>query len=131
MDMRAILAAIAALAVSTPVLAHHSFSMFDQQKKMLIEGTVKDFELVNPHSWLYVVSKDAAGKTAEWTIEMGGPGGMARSGWKADTVKAGDKILVEIHPLKDGTRGGQYLNARLEDGRVMEGGDSGIPPLAK
>jgi len=105
--------------------------MFDHQKTVVIDGTVKDFELVNPHSWLYVVTKDAAGKTSEWTIEMGGPAGMARAGWRADTVKPGDKIAVEIHPFKDGTHGGQCLNATLPDGRRVAGGDTGIPPNAK
>lgn len=125
------IAGIAMLAAASPVHAHHSFSMFDHQRKLVIEGTVKEFELVNPHSWLYVLTTDADGNVAEWTIEMGGPGGMARSGWRADTVKPGDKIAVEIHPLKDGTYGGQYLNATLSDGRIMEGGDSGVPPQAR
>ncbi len=131
MNVKWTLAGIVTVAIASPALAHHSFSMFDHQKNVVIEGTVKDLELTNPHSWLYVVTKDANGKTAEWTIEMGGPGNIARTGWKADTVKPGDKIAVEIHPLKDGTHGGQFLNAKLSDGRTLEGGDSGIPPNAK
>ena len=42
---------------------------------------------------------------------------FAAQGWKIDTVKPGDKITVEGHPLKDGTRGGQYDSAKLPDGR--------------
>lgn len=116
----------AALASAAPALAHHSFSMFDQQKNLFIEGTVKDFEWTNPHAWLYVVSKDPQGKTVEWGIEMGGPGQIARGGWRKDTVKTGDRITVEIHPLKDGTFGGQFLTAKLSNGRMIGQVDGGI-----
>ena len=125
------LAVIAAVAVAAPVHAHHSFAMFDRAKTLSIDGTVKEFELTNPHSWLYVVTEDADGKVAEWTIEMGSPGGMARNGWRHDTVIPGDKIVVEIHPLRDGTYGGQFLTAKLSDGRLIGGGDSGIAPAAR
>jgi hypothetical protein len=125
------LATAAAFLAAGPALAHHSFSMFDAQKTLSIEGTVKEFELVNPHGWLYVVAKDADGKTVEWGIEMGGPGALGRNGWKPDTVKPGDKIVVQIHPLKDGTYGGQFLNAKLADGRTIGGGDTGLPPALR
>jgi hypothetical protein len=125
------LAAIGALMAVHTAHAHHSFAMFDQETNMTIEGTVTEFEFVNPHSWLYVETTDETGQTAEWTIEMGGPGAMSRSGWTAETVKPGDQITVEIHPMKDGTYGGQYLNAVLADGTSMEGGDSGLAPAAR
>jgi hypothetical protein len=124
-------AAAAALGLSASADAHHSFAMFDRTKNMTIEGTVVEFEFTNPHSWLYVETEGADGNMAEWTIEMGSPGGMRRAGWEVDTVKPGDKVVVEIHPLKDGTYGGQYLEATLPDGRVMGGGDSGIAPAAR
>ena len=125
------LAAVAAFVVTAPAFAHHSFSMFDAEKTVTIEGTVKEFEFINPHAWLYLVGVDRTGKTVEWSIEMGGAGALARSGWKADTVKPGDRIAVQIHPLKDGSRGGQYLKAKLPDGRTVEGGDLGLPPIAR
>jgi hypothetical protein len=51
---------------------------------------------------------------------MGSIGQIAAQGWKVDTVKAGDKITVEGYPMKDGSRGGQYLAAKLEDGRSFK-----------
>lgn len=131
MKLAAALACFATLAITASALAHHSFSMFDNEKTLSIEGAVKEFELTNPHSWLYVVTKDAQGKVSEWGIEMGGPGALGRSGWQRDTVKPGDNIVVEIHPLKDGTHGGQFLNAKLFDGRLIGGGDTGLPPAAR
>ena len=125
------LAAGAAVLFVSGAEAHHSFAMFDRTKNVSLEGTVTGFELTNPHSWLYVEIEDDEGRLAEWTIEMGSPGGMARAGWEADTVKPGDQVTVEIHPLRDGTYGGQYIEVVLPDGRTMGGGDSGIPPAAR
>jgi len=42
------------LAGAGPALAHHAFAMFDQSKLVYLSGTVKQFELVNPHGWLHV-----------------------------------------------------------------------------
>ena len=42
---------------------------------------------------------------------MASLGQIAKAGWKADSIKAGDKITVEMHPLKNGSRGGQYVSA--------------------
>ena len=36
------------------VEAHHSAVMFDDQKEVTVEGTVKEFQYTNPHSWLLV-----------------------------------------------------------------------------
>ena len=100
---------------------HHSFAMFDHEKKIMISGTLKEFEWTNPHCWLHVAVADAAtGKSADWSFEMGSIGQIAAQGWKVDTVKAGDKITVEGYPMKAGSRGGQHLAAKLEDGRSFK-----------
>ena len=131
MSSKAAPLALAILVATPPAFAHHSFAMFDSQKTLTIEGTVKEFELINPHAWIYVVSRSADGKTIEWGIEMGGPGALSRSGWRADTVRPGDKISVDIHPLKDGTYGGQFISAKLPDGHAIGGGDTGLPPALR
>jgi len=82
---------------------------------------LKEFEWTNPHCWLHVnVVDPATGKASEWAFEMGSIGQIAAQGWKADSVKAGDKITVNAHPMKDGSRGGQYQAARLADGRSFK-----------
>ena len=101
--------------------AHHSFSMFDQEKMITVAGTLKEFEFTNPHCWLHVnVTDPGTGKTSEWAFEMGSVGQIVAQGWKADTVKVGDKITIEAHPMKDGSRGGQYQGAKLSDGRSFK-----------
>jgi hypothetical protein len=128
--LRGLCACVVGLAASVPALAHHSFAMFDRAKTITVEGTVVSFEMVNPHSWLYVMTKDATGKPVEWAFEMGGLATMARVGFQKEWIKPGDRITVNFHPLKDGAYGGQYLGARLADGRDVTGGETGLGPAA-
>jgi hypothetical protein len=92
--------------------------MFDHEKRITISGTLKEFEWTNPHCWLHISVVDPnTGRTLDWAFEMGSIGQVAQAGWKEDSVKPGDKITIEGYPMKDGTRGGQYLSAKLADGR--------------
>jgi hypothetical protein len=106
-------AAVAMAAV--PALAHHSFAMFDANQTKDLEGTVKEFQWTNPHAWIMLT--DA--KNQQWAIEMGGPSGLARQGWRPKTLTPGMPLKITIHPLKDGTNGGQFMEATLPDGTVM------------
>src|SRR6185436_1971438 len=125
MDRRIICTAALAVVVvfAFQAQAHHSFAMFDHDKMITVSGTLKEFEYTNPHCWLHVNVVDAAtGKTLDWAFEMGSVGQVNQQGWKADTVKPGDKITISGHPMKDGSRGGQYDSATLADGRVLKQG---------
>jgi hypothetical protein len=128
--IRGLVACAVGLVLSGPALAHHSFAMFDAAKTVRVEGTVVSFEMINPHSWLYLMTKDGSGKPVEWAFEMGGLAALARIGFEKDWIKPGDRILVDFHPLKDGTHGGQYLSAKLPDGRDIKGGETGLGPAA-
>jgi hypothetical protein len=120
MNARAIAIASAAVSLlALPAAAHHSFAMFDQQKVVTLTGTVKNFEWVNPHSWIYLMVADDTGAAKEWAIEMASPAQTSRIGWKADSVKPGDNVTIEINPLKDGTRGGTILSLTLPDGKKL------------
>ena len=113
------LAVVAAAAFALPAYAHHSFSMFDQEKTITLKVTVQELEWVNPHAWLRVMIPDAAGTPRLWALEMGPPQRQIRRGWRPDSVKRGDVMTVDYHPLKDGSRGGMYLAAELPNGKKM------------
>jgi len=53
---------------------------------------------------------------------------LARRGWVPKTLKPGMKVTAVLHPLKDGTRGGQFLAVTLPDGTQM--GDPTTAPGA-
>jgi len=119
MKFRALsLATIAVGIFVVPASAHHSFAMFDAQKEVTMSGTVKEFEWTNPHSWLRVTVNDPkTGKPVLWALELSSPARLTTMGMHADTVKAGDVVSVTFHPMKDGTRGGQFMAAKLPNGK--------------
>jgi len=114
------LIAVAAMLTASSALAHHSFAMFDQSKTVTIQGIVKDFRWTNPHVFIQVMVKNDQGVDEEWSIEMTSPEHLVRTGWKPGTLKPGDKITLNIHPLRDGNiKGGQYLNGTGPDGPLI------------
>jgi len=119
-------AAVAAAAFATPAPAHHSFAMFDAEQTVTLQGTVKEFEWINPHSWLRILVKDEkTGQPAVWALELSSPARLKRMGMSADSVKAGDAVSVTFHPLKDGARGGQFLQAVLPGGKQVVRANAG------
>jgi hypothetical protein len=103
---------VVALLFALPVAAHHSGAMFDDAKSMTLTGTVKAFQWTNPHCWIQVAVPGETG-TVEWSVEMGAPIELFRGGWKPGTLKAGDRITVTIHPMRNGVPGGLYVSATL------------------
>src|SRR5438477_9514315 len=108
---------VAAALLGAPAVAHHSFAMFDQSKVLYLSGAVKDFEFVNPHAWLHVAVANEKGEVATWAFEGGSPSQLVKLGWSKDEFKPGDKVEVGFRPMKDGSRGGQLMSAKSENGR--------------
>jgi len=100
-------------------LAHHSFAMFDQSKSVTLHGTVKDFRWNNPHVFIQLLVLDEPGASEEWSIEMSSPEHLSRVGWRPRTLKAGDKVTLLIHPMRDGVKGGQYLSGTGPEGALV------------
>jgi uncharacterized protein DUF6152 len=123
MTMKGLVLAGVAPCVAGPAFAHHSFAMFERDKTISITGVVKEYEWTNPHVWIHIMAPDASGTPREWGFEMQSIAQDSRAGWRKDTVKPGDKVTVEYHPLKDGSRGGQLTAATLPDGKRL-----GPPP---
>jgi Family of unknown function (DUF6152) len=109
-------------------LAHHSFAMFDASKKVTLSGTVKEFQWINPHAWVFVMVHGHDGQLEQWAIEMGGPGQMARQGFSSHTLAPGMNVEVTIHPLRDGANGGQFMALTLPDGTQLGNPDRSLRP---
>ena len=123
-------AAVTALAAgAAPATAHHSYSMFDREKTTTINGTIRTWEMVNPHSYLWInVPKD--GGMEVWGLEGGGIQALQRAGVSKSSVKPGDKVSVDLHPLRDGRTGGQVMKITMADGKVIRLGGGGEPSKA-
>ena len=108
-------AALCAAAISVaPLAAHHSASMFDDEKVVELNGTIKQVQWTNPHIWIQVVV-DNNGQKTEWSLEGGSPNTLSRNGWRATTFKAGDAVTVRLNPMKDGSAAGSFIGAKWKD----------------
>jgi hypothetical protein len=114
------LAAICTIAASLPAWAHHAAVMYERDKTLSVQGTVKEFAFMNPHSWLYIVVRDANGRTTEWAIESSSTASLLRRGWGRDSIKPGDAITATFRPMRDGSPGGELESLTLADGRKLE-----------
>ena len=73
---------VMATAITAPhaASAHHSTAMFEPEKRVTLNGTIKDFQWTNPHAWIQMVVSGADGKAADWSFECGSPNTLSRQG---------------------------------------------------
>jgi hypothetical protein len=118
---RCVLGLALAAAGSTHAWAHHSFAMFDFSKQVTIHGTVKEFQWTNPHVVLWVNVPEKPGEAAAtWSLELTSPGNLTRTGWTRHAFTAGDEVVVELNPLRNGNHGGALVKAtQVKTGTVF------------
>lgn len=116
MSLRNALAA-GLLLVATQAEAHHSTARYDFSHKATVSGTVRAWDWTNPHAWLWIVVSDK-GHTSDVGVEFAALSIMRRIGLTRESFKAGQKVVVEIFPMKDGTPGGAFVSATV-DGRPI------------
>jgi len=96
--------------------------MFNQTQVWTWQGTVLEYHWRQPHVHIIVQvpkgTKDAR-TVGTWDFETTGPNIASRQGWSKLTFKAGDKITVVGHPMKDGSKGGSVKYAKTADGKVL------------
>lgn len=85
-----------------PACAHHGTAGYDMAKVITLAGPVTKVDWTNPHIVVYMDAKDPQGNPQHWTLELSAPLLMQRFGWTKDSVKAGDQLVAETHPAKNG-----------------------------
>ena len=74
-------AAVAALAVTAPLLAHHSFAAeWDSTKCRDFTGTLTKIDWQNPHPYFYMDIKGTGGKVENWSFQAYSPVTLRRNG---------------------------------------------------
>lgn len=130
MRMISRIALIAVLASSCAAVAsaHHSFStMYDASKPVTLKGTVTVLQFRNPHIWVFMDVTEGGTKT-NWACEGGQPLQLFRNGWKPDTLKAGDTVMLEGFQARSGKPVCNLRNLTMADGRrVFAGANDGAP----
>jgi hypothetical protein len=105
--------------------AHHSFTAdFDVNQPVTLTATVAKFEMMNPHSWIHVDVKTQDGAVERWEVETGSTNALFRRGWKKDSLKPGDAVIIEGYRAKDGSRTANATAVKLPDGRRVLAGSS-------
>jgi uncharacterized protein DUF6152 len=75
--------------------AHHSISgMYDSGRQVTIDGTVAQFQLVNPHPFLVIDVQRSEAIAQQWRAEMDNRSELVAVGVTAATFRPGDRIVV-------------------------------------
>jgi hypothetical protein len=85
--------------------AHHSLTgEFDTRKTVVLTGVVSQVQWANPHIYVNLDVKDAAGKVATWHLECV-PVAMARKAGLSMKMLMGDgdPVTIDAFPARDGT----------------------------
>jgi ABC-type glycerol-3-phosphate transport system substrate-binding protein len=106
-------------------MAHHSAAQFDFGQRVTIEGTVKEFNVTNPHTWATVELTDDKRGTRDAMYEGHSASHFYRAGYTRGMVKVGDKIAILIAPRRDGEDGG-FIQAFTVNGKTV--GFGGLSP---
>ncbi len=131
MSFKKVLAVVtAATALAIPVAAHHSFAAeYDGNAAIKITGTLTKVDWVNPHSWIQVDVKDAAGKVTTWRCETAPPNGLIRRGVTKSTFPIGQEVTVEGYRAKDGSNHMSASSATIGGKRLFTGSSGDGSPL--
>ena len=104
--------------VSWAADAHHSSAMFDKNKVTEVTATVKEFQWTNPHVWIEIMIAGENGQE-QWSIEGLGTNSLFRMGWRPNSFKAGQEILIRFNPMRDDSHAGGFIGAKFADGTTI------------
>jgi hypothetical protein len=79
---------LAAALLSLNTFAHHGWSWAEEEQTQL-RGIIESVSMSPPHPVLKVKAADGT-----WQVDLGNPSQTERSGFTAESAKAGDKIVV-------------------------------------
>lgn len=95
----ALLVVIASISLGGRAAAHHRWAeVYKEGTQISIEGDVTQWEYRNPHSFVYVIVRDAHNHAQQWIVECGGAQQLRRVGVTAATLKPGQHVIVTGSP---------------------------------
>lgn len=113
--------ALCAVVASGTAQAHHGVTAhFDLNTPLVLEGTVAQLQLRNPHSTLQLDVVGADGNAQRWHCEMHGSTILRRLGVTAELLAPGTPIRIEGFPHRRDARGCYFDVGLLDDGSRIE-----------
>ena len=120
--LSAVVALAAGLLVSSgSAFAHHSNSMFDRDHQTKLQGTITDFQWINPHTQIFFEVKDREGNIQKWISEGPSPSQMTENGWKKETLKPGDRVTIVGNLARNGSPSLRLRWVTLPNGKDLYG----------
>jgi len=86
-----------------------------------LKGVVSNMEWTNPHVFIYLDVKDENGNAEQWRVEGNSPNMLVRAGWKKEMIKAGDQLVVNGAPAKNGSKVMRLISLTLANGQKFDG----------
>ena len=131
---------LALLFGATTAWAHHAIqAKFDVAKTTTLSGIVTFVDWRNPHAHVFMnvttagsgVASAGHSSVLNWAVELESPVELETDGWKDNTLRPGDRIIVKGYPARDASRqvwgvdvrdaatGAQVFQAKLNSRTVL------------
>ena len=111
---------VLAVVLALPARAHHGVAPhYDDGKQVTIDGTVAEFQFINPHSFVYLRTVGADGKEAIWHCELASRSVLARNGLTQETFAAGRHVRITGSQARHNATGCALREAHFDDGSVL------------
>lgn len=106
--------------LALPAHAHHGVAPhYDDSKQVTIDGTVSEFQFINPHSFVYLRVVGADGREAVWHCEMASRSVLARNGLTELSFAPGKHVQITGSQARQNPTGCAVREALFDDGSVL------------
>ena len=109
---------LAAVLGVLPARAHHSWSRYDGDHVITIEGSITSIEWASPHVVVHFTVPAEGAELTPWTMEMDPPTLLNRYGLRHDTLKAGMHVKLTGVRARSGAPMMRAVTIETADGTV-------------
>jgi len=106
--------------LALPAQAHHGVAAhYDDGKQVTIDGSVSEFQFINPHSFVYLRVAGADGSEAIWHCEMASRSVLERNGLTQQMFAPGKHVVITGSQARQNPTGCALREAHFDDGSVL------------